>query len=557
MYLIESKRKNYFQLVSFIYVFYYFYHITKTKLQQFIMKFTRNEAIKSIENTPEWDITIIGGGATGLGIAVDAASRGYKTLLVEKYDFAKGTSSKSTKLVHGGVRYLANGDVKLVMSALKERGLIFKNAPHVSFVQSFVIPSYSIFNKMKFLIGLKLYDWMAGKLRIGKSTLLSKKDVIEMLPKVKQKNLIGGVQYFDGQFDDARLALNLGQTAHEYGAVVLNYAEASAITKDENGKIVGIEFLDRDTNKVYKIKSKAVINATGIFVDDILKLDVAAHKNLVRPSQGAHIVIDKKFLGNEDALMIPETSDGRVLFGVPWHDKVLLGTTDTPLNEHQIEPRPLEEEIEFILKTANDYLENAPTRQDVLSVFAGLRPLAAPTDNDSNSTKEISRDHKLIKSKSDLITITGGKWTTYRKMAEETVDMAIKVGGLQPNNCVTTTLQIHGYATERQAGHWQVYGSDTSQILNLAKEIPLLATKLHEDFDFIEAEVVWACRNEMIYNIEDFLARRVRFLLLDAKASLEAAPRVATIMAEELQKDENWIKSQLDDYAKLVKNYTL
>src|SRR5690606_4277588 len=274
------------------------------------------------------------------------------------------------------------------------------------------------------------------------------KEVIEKLPKVKQKNLIGGVQYFDGQFDDARLALNLGQTASEHGAVVLNYAEATAITKDENGKVIGLEFLDSGSNKTYKIKSKAVINATGIFVDDILKLDVAAHKNLVRPSQGAHIVIDKKFLGNIDALMIPETSDGRVLFGVPWHGKVLLGTTDTPLNEHQIEPRPLEEEIEFILKTADAYLDNAPTRQDVLSVFAGLRPLAAPTDKDSNSTKEISRDHKLIKSKSDLITITGGKWTTYRKMAEETVDLAIGVGGLTPTPCATTTLKIHGYTTE-------------------------------------------------------------------------------------------------------------
>ena len=521
------------------------------------MKLTRNEAIKNVENVQEWDITIIGGGATGLGIAVDAASRGYKTLLIEKYDFAKGTSSKSTKLVHGGVRYLANGDIKLVMSALKERGLIFKNAPHVSFVQSFVIPSYNFFGKMKFLVGLKLYDWLAGKLRIGKSTLLSKAEVIEKLPKIKQHNLIGGIQYYDGQFDDARLALNLGQTAHEHGAVVLNYAEATAISKDQNGKVTGLTFVDSDTNKSHTIKSKTVINATGIFVDDILKLDVAAHKNLVRPSQGTHLVIDQKFLGNADALMIPETSDGRVLFGVPWHGKVLLGTTDTPLHAHQIEPRPLEEEIEFILNTANDYLDNPPTRKDVLSIFAGLRPLAAPTDNDGNSTKEISRDHKLIKSNSGLITITGGKWTTYRKMAEETVDMAIHVGKLTPKSCKTTNLPIHGYSTEKRPGHWQVYGTDTEKIQDLIKANPALDTKLHKDFDFIEAEVVWSCQNEMIYNIEDFLARRIRFLLLDAKASLEAAPRVAMLMATELQKDDNWIKSQLESYSLLVKNYTL
>ena len=521
------------------------------------MKFTRNEAYNQINNTSEWDIVIIGGGATGVGTAVDAASRGYKTLLIEKYDFAKGTSSKSTKLVHGGVRYLANGDVKLVFSALKERGLIFKNAPHVSFVQSFVIPSYNTFNKLKFLIGLKIYDWMAGKLRIGKSTLLNNKTVIDKLPKVKTKGLVGGVQYFDGQFDDARLALNLAQTAVEHGAVVLNYAEATAITKNKNNKADGIVFIDRETGDTYTVKAKTVINATGIFVDDILKLDNSTHKNLVRPSQGTHIVVDKKFLGNEDALMIPETSDGRVLFGVPWHGKVLLGTTDTPLNEHQIEPRPLEEEIEFILKTAHDYLDQAPTRSDVLSIFAGLRPLAAPTAGDTGSTKEISRDHKLIVSESGVVTITGGKWTTYRKMAEETVNKAIETGQLPFHDCKTQSLQIHGYSHTKHEGHWQMYGSDKEEIQKLTKENPLLAEKLHQDFDFIAAEVVWACRHEMVVKVEDFLARRIRFLLLDAKASLQSAPKVAKIMAQELGKDEVWIDTQLKEYENLVKNYTL
>lgn len=521
------------------------------------MNFNRNEALKNLSSTQEWDIVIIGGGATGLGTAVDAASRGYKTLLIEKYDFAKGTSSKSTKLVHGGVRYLANGDIKLVLSALKERGLIFKNAPHVSFVQSFVIPSYNTLNKLKFLIGLKIYDWMAGSLRIGKSTLLNKNEVLEKLPKVKSKGLAGGIQYFDGQFDDARLALNLGQTAAEQGATILNYTEATAIQKDANGKVIGLSFIDTETNQSYTVKSKSIINATGIFVDDILKLDTPTHKNLVRPSQGAHIVIDKKFLGNEDALMIPETSDGRVLFGVPWHGKVLLGTTDTPLNEHQIEPRPLEEEIAFILSTANDYLDNPPTRKDVLSVFAGLRPLAAPTAGNENSTKEISRDHKLIKGKSNLITITGGKWTTYRKMAEETVDMAAAVGQLAASTCKTTELPIHGYTQEKRDGHWQVYGSDTAKIEALVNEQPELGEKLHHDHDYIAAEVVWACRHEMIVKVEDFLARRIRLLLLDAHASLEVAPKVAQLMAHELNKDQIWIDKELDSYQKLVANYTL
>ena len=521
------------------------------------MNFKRNEALKAVKSTTEWDITIIGGGATGLGIAVDAASRGYKTLLVEKYDFANGTSSKSTKLVHGGVRYLANGDVKLVYSALKERGLIFQNAAHVSFVQSFVIPSYGWFNKLKFLIGLKLYDWMAGGLRIGKSTLLSKNEVVSKLPHIKTKGLIGGVQYFDGQFDDARLAINLAQTASEHGATLLNYSEVISIHKNTQGKVDGLVFRDREGQEDYVVKSKAVINATGIFVDDILKLDTTTHKNLVRPSQGAHIVVDKHFLGGADALMIPETSDGRVLFGVPWHDKILLGTTDTPIDTHQIEPRPLEEEINFILKTAQEYLEDAPQRKDILSIFAGLRPLAAPTSGDSNSTKEISRDHKLIKSESDLITITGGKWTTYRKMGEETVDLCIKTAGLAPQACKTTHLPIHGCTTIKQEGHWQVYGSDFAAIQKLMQEQPALAEKIHENYDFRLAEVVWSCQQEMVVKLADFMARRIRFLLLDAQASLAAAPKVAKLMALELGKDEAWVEMQLQDYADLVKNYCI
>ncbi len=521
------------------------------------MNFKRIEAIKRLNETPQWDIAIIGGGATGLGIAVDAASRGYKAILLEKYDFAKGTSSKSTKLVHGGVRYLANGDVKLVFSALKERGLIFQNAPHVSFVQSFVIPSYSFFNKMKFLIGLKLYDWMAGKLRIGKSRLLNKAEVKEKLPKVKIKGLQGGIQYFDGQFDDARLAINLAQTAAEHGAALLNYADVTAINKSADGTVSGLTFTDQESNISHTVSARVVINATGIFVDEILKMDSAAHKNLVRPSQGAHIVIDKKFLGNRDALMIPETSDGRVLFGVPWHDKVLLGTTDTPLDAHQIEPRPLEEEIDFILSTANDYLDGAPTRADIKSIFAGLRPLAAPTHGDGNSTKEISRDHKLIKSDSGLITITGGKWTTYRKMGEETVDLAIQTGQLNPAECKTTHLQLHGYSTDKQAGHWQVYGADLHHIQALMTERPAYAEKIHDNYDFRVAEVVWACQHEMIVKVEDFLARRIRLTILDAQASLETAPIVAKVMAEQLGKDEHWISQELADYKELVKRYLI
>lgn len=517
----------------------------------------RKNQLEKIKQATLWDLVIIGGGATGLGTAVDAASRGFKVLLIEKYDFAKGTSSKSTKLVHGGVRYLANGDIKLVIGALKERGLIFKNAPHVSSAQSFVIPLYSTFDKLKYLIGLKLYDWLAGSLRIGKSVLLSKKEVIEKLPHIKQEGLTGGILYYDGQFDDARLAVNLAQTAISHGATVLNYMDAIGIDKDQQGKVCGVSFTDTEDGTTYKAMAKTVINATGIFVDDILKLDTATHKNLVRPSQGSHIVIDRKFLDGYDALMIPETSDGRVLFGVPWHDKVLLGTTDIPINTHQIEPRPMEDEIEFILATAKSYLNPYPTRNDILSIYAGLRPLAAPKDNDTGSTKEISRDHKLLVSDSNLITITGGKWTTYRKMAQDTVDAAIKAGDLAHVACRTMNLPIHGSTDQIQAGHWTYYGIDYNQIQALMQEDESLKELLLPEYEFTKAEVVWACRHEMIRQVEDFLARRCRLLLLDAKAAKRAAPVVADLMAGELGKSQEWRDNQIKLFNELANNYLL
>lgn len=515
----------------------------------------RNENLSKLNEVSKWDFVVIGGGATGLGIAVDAASRGFKALVLEKFDLAKGTSSKSTKLLHGGVRYLANGDVKLVYSALKERGLVFKNAPHVSFVQSFVIPCYSIIEKLKYGIGLKLYDWMAGKLRIGKSVILNKKSVQERIPKVKTTGLKGGVLYFDGQFDDARLAINLAQTATDYGAVVINYAEVTGFDKDDGGIVAGVKFLDKETGDVIHVGAKAVINATGVFVDDILQLDRSNHRNLVRPSQGSHIVVDRAFLGGTDALMIPSTSDGRVLFGVPWHGKAVLGTTDIPLEKHEIEPLPMEQEIEFILSTAQQYLDHAPARTDILSVFSGLRPLAAPTSDNDGATKEISRDHKLIISDSKLVTITGGKWTTYRKMAEETVDFAIRHRNLSQSPCKTHALKIHGYSLEQAKDHFGIYGSDGKRIKALAEQYPPLREKIVPGFDHIAAEVVWACENEMARTVEDFLARRTRVLLLHAAAAVEAAPKVAQIMADCLDKDQRWIENQIASFSKLAENY--
>ncbi|TDQ07640.1 glycerol-3-phosphate dehydrogenase/oxidase [Pedobacter metabolipauper] len=519
------------------------------------MIFSRSAFISQLEKKNSWDMIIIGGGATGLGTALDAASRGYSTLLLEQSDFAKGTSSRSTKLVHGGVRYLAQGNVALVYEALHERGLLLKNAAHLVKDQEFIIPCYSLFSKYKYLIGLKLYDLLAGKSGFKKSSFLSAAKVLSAIPGLSAKGLIGGISYSDGQFDDARLALNLAQTAAEHGGVLLNYMKVTGLTK--KGSLVGgVEVCDLETNRTYALEAKTIINATGVFVDDILKMDVPAGKPLIRPSQGAHVVLDSSFLQGSSALMIPKTSDGRVLFAVPWHGKILVGTTDTPLDEHSLEPKPLDQEIDFILNTAGKYLTKAPLRSDVLAAFAGLRPLAAP-DKNTNSTKEISRSHKLIISQSGLITITGGKWTTYRKMAMDVVDKAIELGKLDARNCISQNIKIHGYMPEMQYTDLGLYGSDATEIGKLLIEEPHLNVLLDPEYKYLKAEIVWMVRNEMARNIEDVLSRRMRLLFLDAKAALKLAPAIAKVMASELVKDEAWADLQISEFAELVKQYLL
>lgn len=519
------------------------------------MVFSRESFIAQVEEQKNWDVIIIGGGATGLGTAVDAASRGFKTLLLEQSDFAKGTSSRSTKLVHGGVRYLAQGDIALVYEALHERGLLLKNAPHLVKDQEFIIPVYSWLSKYKYLIGLTLYDLLAGKSGFKKSSFLSAAKVLKAIPGLKPAGLMGGICYSDGQFDDARLALNLAQTAAEYGGVLLNYTKVTGLTKVD-GKVSGVGFVDVETGKSFDLNAKVVVNATGVFVDEILKMDVPSGKPIVRPSQGAHVVLDASFLKGDSALMIPKTSDGRVLFAVPWHGKVLVGTTDTPLNEHSLEPKPLAEEITFILTTAGKYLTREPSRKDVLAAFAGLRPLAAP-GKDTDSTKEISRSHKLIVSKSGLITITGGKWTTYRRMAMDVVDKAIELGKLAAKKCVTQDVKIHGYIAEMQTGHLGLYGADAVGIRGLVKSAPEMGEVLHPDYKYVKAEVVWMVRNEMSRTVEDVLSRRMRLLFLDAKGAMALAPAVAKIMAEELVKDHRWVNEQVSMFNVLVEQYLL
>lgn len=504
-----------------------------------------------------WDMIVVGGGATGLGTALDATTRGFKTLLLEQSDFAKGTSSRSTKLVHGGVRYLAQGDISLVLEALHERGLLRQNAPHLVKNQAFIIPNYSWWTGPFFTVGMKVYDMMAGSLGLGPSEHISKEETLEAIPNLSENELTGGVIYYDGQFDDARLAINLAQTIIENDGVALNYVRVTGLLKDDDGMVCGVKAIEEESGEEFNIKSKSVINATGVFVDDILKMNDPEAKKIVRPSQGVHIILDKSFLQGESAIMIPKTSDGRVLFAVPWHDKVVVGTTDTPIDHATLEPRALDEEIDFILTTAAQYLKKDPTKEDVLCIFAGLRPLAAPQGDDL-STKEISRSHKLIVSLSGLVTITGGKWTTYRKMGEDTVDKAMMIAGLEHRKCVTENMPVHGYVkTVDYDDHLYVYGSDRIKLLELTSKKPELSEKLHDNLPFLKVEVLWAVRNEMARSVEDVLARRVRALFLDARASIDMAPEVAKIMAAELKNDKQWIDDQIETYTELAKSYLL
>ena len=502
----------------------------------------------------DWDIVVIGGGATGLGCAVDAASRGYKTLLLEQVDFSKGTSSRSTKLVHGGVRYLQQGDVSLVFEALKERGLMFKNAPHLVTNQSFVIPNYEWWGGPFYTVGLKVYDMMAGKLGLGPSKHLSRSEAIEALPTISDDGLTGGVIYQDGQFDDSRMAVSLAMTAVDYGATVFNYCKVTGLLKD--GELVnGVVAEDKETGEILKINSKVVINATGVFADEVIHMDEPEKPQMITPSQGIHLILDKSFLPGEYAIMVPHTADGRVMFAVPWHNHVVVGTTDTLIENYSLEPVALESEIEFVLETAGEYLTKKPKREDVLSVFAGLRPLAKP-EGGKKATKEISRGHKVLISISGLITVIGGKWTTYRRMAEDAIEKAIMLGGLPERECVTHHLPIHGFRMDIDpyTDPMAHYGLDKEKILAI-EENKTWKGWLSEKLQIRKSQVAWAVRQEYARTVEDFLARRTRALFLDARESLEMAPIVAELMAKELGKNRKWRKEQVEGFREVAKNY--
>ena len=516
--------------------------------------------IQSLQATAEWDICIIGGGATGLGIAVDAASRGLKTLLIEKYDFAKATSSRSTKLVHGGVRYLQQGNIKLVMEALKERGVLLKNAPHLVKNQAFIVPNYKWWEGPYYGIGLKVYDWMAGSLGFGPSQFLSREETLTLAPTLDADSLRGGVLYHDGQFDDARLAIHLAMTAADHGATLINYMSVEGLLKSNN-KVCGVYLNDKlnDASRpgTYEAKAKVVINATGVFTDSILKMDDENTDNLVTMSQGIHIVLDRKFLPSNTAILIPRTDDKRVLFAVPWHDKVIVGTTDTPVKNATAEPAATQQEIDFVLHHIQKYLTKDPGYSDILSVFAGLRPLVR---GQSKTTAALSRDHHITISDSELITVTGGKWTTYRKMAEDVLEFAVHKIGVDDENaaatCKTSDLPIHGFKNNVDFDMPRYYyGSDAQGIQSLMSADKNLAEQFHPLLPFVKAEIIWAVQNEMCMCVEDFLSRRTRALLLDARSAIESALLVAEIMAAEMKKDTTWIKNQIENFNSIAKNY--
>lgn len=514
----------------------------------------RNILLKRLQSEPSWDVVVVGGGATGLGVAVDAASRGYRTLLVEQADFSKGTSSRSTKLVHGGVRYLKQGNISLVLEALAERGLLCENAPHLVHHQEFIVPIYHWWEGPFYGVGLKLYDQLAGKLGLGPSQYLSKEEVLQRIPVLEPEGLKGGVRYYDGQFDDARLAIHLAATAADLGAVVLNYTRCVDFKK-QDGMIQGITLEDTLNGTRLEVKARAVINATGVFSDALRKMDDPKVSSVIQASQGIHLVLPREFLGGNSAIMVPQTSDGRVLFAVPWHDHVVVGTTDTPVNSIDLEPVAMEEEIDFILENAGRYLTKDPVRNDILSIFAGLRPLVKAAHG-SSDTAALSRDHSVLISESGLITVAGGKWTTYRKMAEDVVDQAELVAGWEPRKCETRNLHIHGWTRQTPPRkELEGYGKDAREIMELEQQHPEWQERLHAQLPYSLAEVVYAVRSEMAMTVEDVLCRRTRAIFLNATAAAESAGKVADIMAQELDWNETEKNAQLTAFQNLAEKY--
>jgi len=523
--------------------------------------FDRSRLLAQLRQPREWDLAVVGGGSTGLGVALDAAARGFSVVLLESDDFAKGTSSRATKLVHGGVRYLAQGDVGLVREALHERTTLLANAPHVAQRLAFVVPSYKLWEAPFYGTGLKMYDALAGSQSLGPTEFLSAHGTRQVLPTVRTQGLVAGVKYWDGQFDDARLASLLARTAVSRGATVLNHCPVIALIR-EGDKVRGLQARDAETGETFALRARCVVNATGVWVDALRDMDreagTPARPPMVAPSQGVHLVVDRSFMPGSHALMVPKTADGRVLFVVPWLGKTILGTTDTPRHDLDREPTPFKAELDFILGEAGRYLTKQPSRADVRSMWVGLRPLVKPTDDDGANTKALSREHTVVVARSGLVTVTGGKWTTYRAMAEDVLDQCMSRGLLERRaGGVTTRLRLLGAAPGRplcEPPGEHLYGSEAA----LLRSLPGADTWLWRDAEsgtggLSEAMVRFALRFEMARGIEDVLARRSRLLFLDAMKAAALAEPVATLIESELGRAVS--AQEREDFARLALRY--
>ena len=517
----------------------------------------RDDSLERLRTREPWDMLVIGGGATGLGAALDATTRGYRTLLLESHDFAQGTSSRSTKLVHGGVRYLERGEVGLVREALRERGRLLRNAPHLVHARAFLVPAYHMGQRLFYGAGLWLYDRLAGKLGLGRTRMVGREESLRLLPTLEPDRLRGGVVYQDGQFDDARLAVTLARTIADHGGLALTGVGVIALSRSPVGRIDGVTAIDRETGETFRIPARVVVNATGVWGDEVRRMDEPEAAPILTTSQGAHVVLDRAFLPGETALMVPKTDDGRVLFAIPWCGRVLVGTTDTPVSTVSNAPRALPEEVDFLLRHAARYLTRDPGPADVRAVFAGLRPLIVPPRKEHAATAKLSREHATFVSRSGLVTITGGKWTTYRRMGETVVDLAARVAGLPPRPCVTADLRLHGWTEIPADGPLAKYGADAPAVASLLAEQPGWNEPLHPRLPDLAGEVAWSARFESARTVDDFLARRSRALFLDARAAADMAPRVAAILAFELGRDEAWCEREVDAFRTLACGYVL
>jgi glycerol-3-phosphate dehydrogenase len=517
----------------------------------------RHSLLDRVRSSEPWDLIIIGGGATGLGTALDSTTRGYRTLLLEAHDFAKATSSRSTKLIHGGVRYLAQGNLGLVREALRERGRLIRNAPHLVNDLAFLVPAYHWWDRTYYGLGLSIYDRLAGALALGRSRIVEAAEALELAKTLQPKGLRGGVVYHDGQFDDARLAIALVRSIDDHGGTALNGVGVTALSKDSTGRVAGVRARDGETGETFEAVAKAVINATGVFTDELRRLDEPDCAPIIAPSQGAHLVLGPEFLPGNTAILVPKTDDGRVLFAIPWHDRVVVGTTDTPVRHPSLEPRPLQEELDFLRKHAGRYLAQDLRPSDVLSVYAGLRPLISPPRDGQARTSRISREHAMTVSHSGLVSIAGGKWTTYRRMGEVVVDLAAREAKLPVRPSVTADLRLHGWQAQRAKGPLALYGADAPALERLCAEKPEWREPLHPRLPYRAGEVVWAARFEAARTVEDVLARRTRALLLDARAAIEASEAVSRLLAAELGRDDRWSGEQVRAFGEVASGYLM